>query len=90
MCYSAQIQADYRRYVKMFGAQMDIREFARLFWERAEGSKAKIPKAMEDAFLNPQNDDERQIKAFIDRYNAEQATSLEQELFRQRTRLVDA
>jgi len=90
MCYSAQIQADYRRYVKMFGAQMDIREFARLFWERAEGSKAKIPKAMEDAFLNPQNDDERQIKAFIDRYNAEQATSLEQELFRQRTRLADA
>ena len=31
MCYSAQIQADYRRYVKMFGAQMDIREFTRLF-----------------------------------------------------------
>jgi hypothetical protein len=74
----------------MFGAQMDIREFARLFWERAEGSKAKIPKAMEDAFLDPQNDDERQIKEFIDRYNAEQATNLEQELFRQRTRLADA
>jgi putative SOS response-associated peptidase YedK len=90
MCYSAQIQADYRRYVKMFGAQMDIREFARLFWERAEGSKAKIPKAVEDAFLDPQNDDERQVKEFIDRYNAEQATHLEQELFKQRTRLADA
>lgn len=90
MCYSAQIQADYRRYVKRFGAQMDVREFARLFWERAEGSKAKIPKAMEDAFLDPQNDDERQIKAFIDRNNAQQATNLEQELFRQRTRLADA
>ena len=62
MCYSAQIQADYRKYVKMFGAQMDIREFARLFWERAEGSKAKIPKAMDDAFRDPQTDDERQIK----------------------------
>ncbi|MDR5884008.1 SOS response-associated peptidase family protein [Caballeronia sp. LZ032] len=90
MCYSAQIQADYRRYVKMFGAQMDIREFARLFWERAEGSKAKIPKAMEDAFREPQTDDERQIKTFIDRYNAEQATKVEQELFKQRTRLADA
>ena len=41
MCYSAQIQADYRRYVRMFGAQMNIHEFARLFFERAEGSKAK-------------------------------------------------
>lgn len=38
MCYSAQIEADYRKYVKMFGAQMDIREFARLYWERVEGS----------------------------------------------------
>ncbi|WP_250475132.1 SOS response-associated peptidase family protein [Caballeronia sp. GAFFF1] len=90
MCYSAQIQADYRRYVKMFGAQMDIREFARLFWERAEGSKAKIPKAMEDAFHDQATDDERQIKAFIDRYNAEQTMKLEQELFKQRTRLADA
>ncbi|MDR5832494.1 SOS response-associated peptidase family protein [Caballeronia sp. LP006] len=90
MCYSAQIQADYRKYVKMFGAQMDIREFARLFWERAEGSKAKIPKAMEDAFREPQSDDERQIKAFIDRFNVEQTSKIEQELFRQRTRLADA
>jgi putative SOS response-associated peptidase YedK len=90
MCYSAQIQADYRRYVKMFGAQMDIREFARLFWERADGSKSKIPKAVEDAFASPQNDDERQIKEFIDRFNVEQANKLEQELFKQRTRLADA
>ncbi|MDR5784544.1 SOS response-associated peptidase family protein [Caballeronia sp. LZ065] len=90
MCYSAQIQADYRRYVKMFGAQMDIREFARLFWERAEGSKAKIPKAMEDAFLHPENDDERQIKESIDRFNTGQANTLEQDLFKQRTRLADA
>lgn len=90
MCYSAQIQADYRKYVKMFGAQMDIREFARLFWERAEGSKAKIPKAMEDVFLGPQTDDERQIKQFIDRFNAEQAVTLEQDLFKQRKRLADA
>ena len=90
MCYSAQIEADYRKYVKMFGAQMDIREFARLYWERAEGSKAKIPKAMDDAFRNPQTDNERQIKEFIDRYNADQATRLEQELFKQSTRLADA
>ncbi|WP_250481762.1 SOS response-associated peptidase family protein [Caballeronia sp. NCTM5] len=90
MCYSAQIQADYRKYVKTFGAHMDIEEFARLYFERAEGSKAKIPKAVDDAFLEPQTDDERQIKAFIDRFNAEQTTKLEQELFKQRTRLANA
>lgn len=45
---------------------------------------------MEDAFREPQTDDERQIKTFIDRYNAQQATQVEQELFKQRTRLAGA
>jgi hypothetical protein len=31
-----------------------------------------------------------EIKGFVDRFNAEQVTKLEQELFRQRTRLADA
>lgn len=90
MCYSAQIQADYRKYVKTFGAHMDIEEFARLYFERAEGSNAKIPKAVDDAFRDPQTDAERQIKASIVRFNAEQTTKLQQEIFKQRTRLADA
>ncbi|MGF6547406.1 hypothetical protein QFZ96_002477 [Paraburkholderia youngii] len=33
---------------------MDIHEFARLFFERAErASKSRIPKAMEEAFGDP-------------------------------------
>ncbi|WP_341313574.1 SOS response-associated peptidase family protein [Paraburkholderia sp. IMGN_8] len=90
MCYSAQIQADYRKFVRMFGATMSIKEFARLFFERAEGSKAKIPKAMEDAFSEAQSDAEREVKALIDRFNAEQVTKLEQDLFKLRARLADA
>jgi putative SOS response-associated peptidase YedK len=90
MCYSAQILADYRRFVRMFGATMSIKEFARLFFERAEGSKAKIPKAMEDAFSEPQSTDEFEIKALIDKFNADQVTKLEQDLFKQRARLADA
>lgn len=91
MCYSAQIQADYRKFVRTFGALMDIDEFARLFFERAEGvSKAKIPKAMEDSFTDPQTDAEREIKTLIDRFNVSQATKLEQDLFKQRKRLADA
>jgi putative SOS response-associated peptidase YedK len=70
---------------------MDIDEFARLFFERAEGvSKAKIPKAMEDAFAAPETDAERQIKAFIDQFNRDQTSKLEQDLFKQRKRLADA
>ena len=90
MCYSAQIQADYRKYIKMFGAHMGIREFAQLYFERAEGSKAKVPKAMDDAFSAPQSDEELEVKALIDKYNSEQVTKLEQDLFKQRARLADA
>lgn len=90
MCYSAQIQADFRKYVKTFGAHMGIEEFARLYFERAEGSKAKIPKAIDENFRDPQTDLERQIKTAIEAFNAEQTTKLEQELFKQRTRLTKA
>lgn len=91
MCYSAQIQADYRRFVRTFGAVMDIGEFTRLFFERAEGvSKSKVPKAMESAFAEPQTDAEREIKAAIDKVNSAQASKLEQDLFKQRKRLADA
>src|SRR5258706_14682198 len=90
MCYSAQIQADYRKFVRMFGATMSIKEFTRLFFERAEGSKAKIPKAMEDAFSEPQSQEEREVKTLIDKFSVEQLATLEQEEFIRRARLPNA
>jgi len=90
MCYSAQVQADYKKYVHMFGAVMSIRDFYDTFWRRKEEGKLKIPKAMEDAFSDPQTDAEREIKGLIDAFKAEQATKFEQELFKQRKRLADA
>lgn len=90
MCYSAQIEADYRKYVKRYGADIGIAEFVRLYWDRSQGAKVKIPKAMDAAFANPQSDDERRIKKLIDEFNALQVVSLEQDIFKQRKRLADA
>jgi len=90
MCYSAQVKADYKKYVQIFGAVMSIRDFYDTFWRRKEEGKLKIPKAMEDAFSDPQTDADREIKGLIDQFKAEQATKFEQELFKQRKRLVDA
>jgi putative SOS response-associated peptidase YedK len=90
MCYSAQIEADYKKYVKAFGASLNLREFAILYWERANGSKAKIPKAVDAAFTEPKGAELLDIKAAIDQFNSGQVAALEQELFRQRTRLADA
>ena len=78
------------RFTKVFGAIMDIKEFVRVFRERAEGATIKIPKAMEAAFADPQTEQERQIKALIVAYDADQTSKTEQELFRQTKRLADA
>jgi len=92
MCYSAQVYADWKKFVRMFGATMSVGEFYRTFWQRDNEPEArvKIPKAMELAFADPATDDERRIKELIDQHNAGEATRVEQELFKQRTRLVAA
>jgi len=90
MCYSAQIEADYRTYVRMFGAHISIREFVELFWTRAKGTKVKIPKGMELAFADAITGDELEVKCAIDEFAATETHRLEQELFAQRKRLADA
>jgi len=90
MCYSAQIWANYKRYVRAWGADVGIKDFVRLYWDRAQGAKIKIPKAMDAAFADPQNDDEREVWRLIQQFNAQESTRLEQELFKQRRRLADA
>jgi putative SOS response-associated peptidase YedK len=92
MCYSARILADYRRYVRLFGATASMAEFIELFLRRRNDAEARIiiPKGVEAAFDDPRNDDERRAKEAIDAFRAQQATRLEQELFKQRKRLADA
>jgi putative SOS response-associated peptidase YedK len=90
MCYSAQIVQDYRKYVRAFGADIDLRTFVDLFWRRRNDPKVKIPKAMEAAFLMPASEDEQRIKDLIAEFAQQEAMKLEQELFKQRKRLADA
>jgi putative SOS response-associated peptidase YedK len=91
MCYSAQIEAEYKAYVRKFGARMSLMDFHDLFWRRArEAYVLEIPKAVEEAFAHPQTEQEREIKALIDEFKAQQATRFEQLLFEQKTRLVQA
>src|SRR5438034_9645472 len=90
MCYSARIIQDYRYYVRAFGAQIGIKEFVDLFWRRRSDPKIKIPKAMEAAFVGLEGEEGSRILAMIEEFKAQSATELEQKLFIQRKRLVDA
>jgi putative SOS response-associated peptidase YedK len=91
MCYSAQIKAEYTRFVRSFGARISIRDFFDIYWRRArEDAKLRIPKAMDALFGAPQSVEEREVAALIAEFNTAEAARLEQELFKQRKRLADA
>jgi putative SOS response-associated peptidase YedK len=90
MCYSAEIWADYRAYVREFGADIDIREFVRLYVARRQNTKIKLPKGMDFAFVEPRTPDEQLIREEIDAYNQALIAESEQELFKQAKRLADA
>lgn len=90
MCYSAQIEATYKRYVRMFGADISLREFADLYLRREREKKIKVPRAIDAWFTDIQSDIANEIRASIARYDRSQATLIEQELFEQRARFVKA
>lgn len=90
MCYSSRILAGWKRYVRAYGVEISVRDYFDLFWRRSQGDKVKIPKGIEDGFLNPENDSEGEIKTLIDQWRASETVRLEQELFKQRRRLADA
>jgi hypothetical protein len=56
MCYSAQVEGDYQRFVKAFGAILSIHEFVKLSVEKRGPGWGKLPKAIRDAFRVPRNE----------------------------------
>jgi putative SOS response-associated peptidase YedK len=90
VCYSAQVWQAYQDYVRRFGAEISIREFVELYASREKGAKIKTAKAMDDAFLRAGTPETSEIARSIEAWNTQQASELEQLLFRQRKRLVDA
>lgn len=90
MCYSAQVWQAYQDYVRRFGAEISIREFVELYASREKGAKIKTAKAMDDAFLRAGAPETNEIARSIEAWNTQQSSELEQLLFCQRKRLVDA
>ncbi len=95
MCYSAQLQAAYARYLRETGAEMDMDQFVEIFGARVSDSSIRIPRAVERWFDEPpfhekRGDAELKIKQSIDAYRSAEITKLEREVFAQKKRLADA
>ena len=90
MCYSAQLQAAYMKYLRETGAEMDIDQFVEIFGARVADPSIRIPRAIERWFDEPKNDKEAKIKDYIDRWRSAEISKLEREVFAQKKRLADA
>lgn len=90
MCYSAQIRADYNKFVRRHGATLNLRDFFHLYWlpEQERTKRPRTPKAMDAMFADVPGADD--IRAAIADWNARELAALEQEVFKQRKRLADA
>ena len=93
MCYSAQIERDWNKYVRIVGPQaaLNLEDFIKKYWWRQhEFPSMKIPKAVDAWFTRDGNGDQAKIADMIETFNEKQIAKFEQEIFRQRKRVADA
>lgn len=98
MCYSAECWVLYDRYVKQFGADIDIKAFWELYLDRDKkyrirhklSNGPRIPKGMDLNFLPPRTELERSIQELIGEWNGRKLAESERELAAQQARLAAA
>ena len=91
MCYSARIQADYAKYRRQYGADIDIDEFTRLYFQRLREPKAvKTPRELDLAFLRGSSDAEKAIAEAITAADRVAIAAMQQQLAAQVERLAKA
>jgi len=92
MCYSAQIKADYKRFVREYGAVMSLDAFSRLVTEYFQNpGSVKFPKAMAAPFLeSPETEEEKKIADVLRASMEAEVIRLLQELAKQTERLENA
>jgi putative SOS response-associated peptidase YedK len=88
MCYSAMVIADYRNYLRFYGAGISLTEFVQMYVHRYSGEKIVVPKAVDDAFL--ESGEFPEVDKLIRDYRDLREADLQKEMFEQRTRLADA
>lgn len=85
------VKADYRSYIRQYGAAADIQEYGRLLQLRANGARINLPAAVTDVFkVDTHTADKQSCRDLVLAYEAAEAGRLQEQLFAQRRRLADA
>jgi len=89
MCYSAQVRAEYTKFRRETGADMDLDSYIRIYWwqEGKDPRREKVPRAAEREILEH---GPGELAEMIRRWDAWETDKLTQEVFAQRRRVADA
>lgn len=90
MCYSAMCKQAYQDYVRRFGADVSLEEFAKLYGFKQAGLHVETARAMDLSFNEPKTPEEATIRDTIAAFKAQKRITLEEELRKQRMRLSAA
>ena len=90
MCYSAKVRAEYREYVKEFGAILSLDQYVAEYWEQmGDEWIKKMPSAIRAWFRGPGTEAKAQIGQAIEDWTARQIPEYEAELAKQLARLEE-
>lgn len=91
MCYSSMVYAEHRKFQRETGSTMDVETYVEVFWvQRGKDPSRKrprVPRALERDILQHGPPDLAEMIRYWDEL---ETTSLEQEIFAQRKRVVEA
>src|SRR5215471_9761164 len=90
MCYSALVRQNIAWLAKRYGAEIAWEIFRDLFRRRIEDSDIQFSRALDVHVMQMTDPAAHQSQLYIEQYRTNQARTWEQELFKQRKRLVDA
>jgi len=90
VCYSAQIEADYKKFQLEFGAVIDLPTFTDLWLRKMGKPRPKTPRALDLSFLRPGDSKVAAIAAEIREWDTDEIAQLETELQKQTDRLAAA
>jgi putative SOS response-associated peptidase YedK len=90
MCYSALVRQDLQWLAKRYGAEIAWEMFEELYLKRLDDNDIQFARALDVHVLKMQAEAARKSQSYIEAFRTNQAHVWEQELFKQRKRLVDA
>jgi hypothetical protein len=90
MCYSALVRQDLQWLARHYGAEIAWEMFEELYRRRLDDTDIQFARALDVYVMRMQSEQARKCQSYIEAFRTNQARLWEQELFKQRKRLVDA